>query len=136
MDSMGKMNSYEIVFLNSPIYAQSVDDGEDYLPPLGQGYIVTQLEQAGINVKLIDCVNEKWGVKEVAEFINEGKFTNVALNVFSVNLDIVKSIVENVNRKINWYFGGKAMRFLWRTMLSWSSIYIYIYKVPDTIKFL
>ena len=119
MDSMEKMNSYEIVFLNSPIYAQSVDDGEDYLPPLGQGYIVTQLEQAGINVKLIDCVNEKWGVKEVAEFINEGKFPNVALNVFSVNLDIVKSIVENVNRKINWYFGGKAMRFLWSTMLSW-----------------
>ena len=59
MDFMEKMNSYEIVFLNSPIYAQSVDDGEDYLPPLGQGYIVTQLEQAGINVDLIDCVNEK-----------------------------------------------------------------------------
>lgn len=46
----------EIVLFNSPIYYNRTDDGEDYLPPLGQGYIVTALKNRGIAARLIDCV--------------------------------------------------------------------------------
>ena len=114
------MNDIEIVFLNTPIYRQSVNDGEDYLPPLGQGYIVTQLIKNGINARLVDCVNERMGIEEVVALINNGLFFNVALNVFSVNLEIVKNIVEKTNRRVNWYFGGKAMEHLWKDMLHWN----------------
>lgn len=60
------------------------------------------------------------GVEEVAALINDGLFLNVALNVFSVNLEIVKSIVEKTNRRVNWYFGGKAIEYLWKDMLHWN----------------
>lgn len=114
------MKDNEIVFLNSPIYKDSVDDGEDYLPPLGQGYIVTQLKRRGINAGIIDCVNERMGIEEVVAIIDDGLFDNVALNIFSVNYEVVKSIVEKTTRKVNWYFGGKAIQHLWRKMLSWN----------------
>lgn len=114
------MNDIEIVFLNTPIYKQSVNDGEDYLPPLGQGYIVTQLIKNGINARLIDCVNERMGIEDVVALINDGLFLNVALNVFSVNLEIVENIVEKTKRRVNWYFGGKAIEHLWKDMLHWN----------------
>lgn len=114
------MKDYEIVFLNSPIYKDSIDDGEDYLPPLGQGYIVTQLKKKGINAGIIDCVNERMGIEEVVSIIDDGLFDNVAMNIFSVNYEVVKSIVEKTTRKVNWYFGGKAIKHLWRKMLSWN----------------
>ena len=33
----------EIIIFNSPLYRESWDDGEDHLPPLGLGYIITAL---------------------------------------------------------------------------------------------
>lgn len=113
------MDDCEIIILNSPIYINSTDDGEEYLPPLGQGYIASQLIKDGIHVEIIDCINERMGIDEVVQLINESTVLNVALNIFSVNYEIIKSIVENVNRKVNWFFGGKAVKYLWKTMLDW-----------------
>ena len=113
------MNDCEIIFLNSPIYINSTDDGEDYLPPLGQGYIVSQLMKDGVRVELIDCVDERMGIDEVVQLINESTVPNVASNIFSVNFKIIKSIVEGVERKVNWFFGGKAVKYLWKSMLDW-----------------
>lgn len=116
---MDNLEECEILFLNTPIYREKVYDCETYLPPLGQGYIITKLIQNGINASLIDCVNERLGIDEVVTLINTGTFPNVALNIFSVNYDIVKNIAEKINRKVNWFFGGKAMAFLWESMLCW-----------------
>lgn len=114
------MDDCDIIFLNSPIYADNYNDGEQYLPPLGQGYIVTQLNNNGIKAMLIDCVYKRMSISDIVLLINDGTFNNVGMNVFSVNLKIIKRIIEGVNRKINWFFGGKAMGSLWKYMLSWN----------------
>lgn len=55
------MNDIEIVFLNTPIYKQSVNDGEHYLSPLGQGYIVTQLKKTELMLNLSIASMKEWG---------------------------------------------------------------------------
>lgn len=117
---MEYIDNLNIVFFNSPIYKDTTDDGENYLPPLGQGYIVTQLNKCGIKAGLIDCVNERMGVEDIASLINESTVSNVAFNVFSVNLSLVRLIVEHVRRNVNWFFGGKAMNSLWPIMTKWN----------------
>lgn len=49
----------KFVLLNSPIFEDSRKENEQYLSPLGLGYIATYLEKANIDVILIDCVKEK-----------------------------------------------------------------------------
>lgn len=129
-------NNYDIIFFNSPIYRESIMDREDYLPPLGQGYIVTQLNENGIKAIIVDCVYEKMGVEEIINYINIGNFPNIAFNIFSVNKDLVKYILENIERKINIYIGGKAVEYLWKEMICWEwkqNTVIYTIGECDTI---
>lgn len=116
---MHNFNGYDIVFFNSPIYSESTDDGEEYLPPLGQGYIVSNLLNCGIKACMIDCVQERLGVKQISDLINNSSIHNVAFNVFSVNMDLLNIIVENTNRNVNFYIGGKAIEYIWREMIDW-----------------
>ena len=48
----------KFLLLNSPIFWDSSNENEDYLPPIGLGYIATYLEKVGIYVKVIDCVKD------------------------------------------------------------------------------
>ena len=59
----------KFVLLNSPLYWNSSNAEEDYLPPIGLGYIATYLKRAGVDVKLIDCVQQRLGVKEIDELL-------------------------------------------------------------------
>lgn len=117
---MLNLNECKIVFFNSPIYEYSINDKEDYLPPLGQGYIVTHLKKEGINAAIVDCVHEHIGVKETVSIINEGNFPCVAFNVFSINVKVVEKIVLGTKRTVKWFLGGKALEFLWPSMLHWN----------------
>jgi hypothetical protein len=53
------------LLLNSPIYRNRSDVVEDYLPPLGLGYIATHLSNAGVDTCIVDCVKERLGVEEI-----------------------------------------------------------------------
>ena len=53
----------KFLLLNSPIFWDSVKENEQYLSPLGLGYIATCLDKAGIKVELVDCVKEKMSVE-------------------------------------------------------------------------
>ena len=55
----------KFMLLNSPLYWNSSNVEEDYLPPLGLGYIATYLKKANIDVELVDCVQQRLGVKEI-----------------------------------------------------------------------
>lgn len=55
----------KFILLNSPIFWDTTKEKEQYLPPLGLGYIATYLERAGINVEVIDCVKETKSVSEI-----------------------------------------------------------------------
>lgn len=102
----------KVLLFNSPIYNKKVADKEDFLPPLGLGYIATQLRKEGIVVKIIDCVNDNLTVDEILNIINSEKPDTVGINIFSINFDLVKKIVENCYTKTNFIIGGKSTKFL------------------------
>lgn len=109
----------KLILFNSPLYHESVDDNEDCLPPLGQGYIATELCKNGIDVELIDCVYKRWGVSEIIEYINNTECTHIGFNVFSVNLHLIKEIVENISCDVPIFLGGKAIEFVWQEVVNW-----------------
>ena len=39
----------KFILLNSPIFEETTNEKEDYLPPLGLGYIATYLEKSKID---------------------------------------------------------------------------------------
>ena len=60
----------DIIIFNSPLYRDSYDDGETYLPPIGQGYILTRLNQENISAGLVDAVYNRLGVRDIVNIIN------------------------------------------------------------------
>lgn len=110
----------EIIIFNSPLYRESWDDGEEHLPPLGLGYIITALNNAGIASGLVDCIYEKLCINDIVEIINKNDFSNVGFNVFSVNLLLIKEILLKIKRPVQIYLGGKAVEYLWKDIFSWN----------------
>lgn len=54
---IAKMRKFMLI--NSPIFWDSVKEKEQYLSPLGLGYIATYLEKINnIYVEIVDCVKE------------------------------------------------------------------------------
>lgn len=110
----------EVVLFNSPLYRESFDDGETYLPPLGQGYILTHLNQSGIAAGLVDAVYHKLGTEEVIRIINCSTFHTVGFNVFSVNMNLVRDMIAGIDREVHVVLGGKAVGAVWRDIASWN----------------
>lgn len=71
----------KFILLNSPIFWDTTKEKEQYLPPLGLGYIATYLERAGINVEVIDCVKETKSVSEIVNLINKIKPDYIGINI-------------------------------------------------------
>ena len=61
----------KFVLLNSPIFWDSTKENEQYLSPLGLGYIATYLEKASIEVSLIDCVKERKSVSDIITLVDK-----------------------------------------------------------------
>ena len=57
----------KFILFNSPIFWDTTKK-EQYLSPLGLGYIATYLEKAGIDVTIVDCVKEKKICNRYSEF--------------------------------------------------------------------
>lgn len=111
----------KVLLFNSPIYNKKVADKEDFLPPLGLGYIATQLKNEGINVKIIDCVDDNLIVDEILNIIENEKPDTVGINIFSVNFDLVKLIIESCRTKTNFIIGGKSTKFLGNDILNFKT---------------
>ena len=97
----------ETLFINSPLFRDShQENGEDKLPPLGLGYIATNLQNNGHKVKLIDAVSSNISIKKIIDIIESTKPKFVAINIFSTNYELVKEIVEHVRIRVNFIIGG------------------------------
>lgn len=110
----------EYLLINSPISWENTNSNEDYLPPLGMGYIATYLKKAGIKVELIDCVKEEICVSDIIKLINIRLPKYVGINVFTPNYDIVKYILENCSDSICFFIGGQVIKFIYEEILSWN----------------
>ncbi|MCL2254031.1 MAG: cobalamin-dependent protein [Lachnospiraceae bacterium] len=107
------------LLLNSPIYRERSEFNEDYLPPLGLGYIATHLSDSGINVNIVDCVKERYGISEILELLREQQPEFMGINVFTQNYDIVKEIVENCPIGITLIIGGQVVKNIYADILQW-----------------
>lgn len=108
----------KIDLVNTPIYKNTTEDNEDYLPPLGLGYIATAVEKSGNKVEIIDCVQEKIGVNQAIKRLNNSDAEFVGVNVFSQNLELVKEILLSLDNDKNVLIGGPASKYLQTELLS------------------
>lgn len=108
------------LLLNSPIYRNRSDAEEEYLPPLGLGYIATQIKASGIDVEIIDCVKERLGVTEIFELLKSKKARYIGINVFTQNIETVKEIVENCPVNATIIIGGQVVKCIYSEILAWN----------------
>lgn len=110
----------KILLINSPIFNKKVADREDYLPPYGLGYIATALEK-NYDVKIVDAVFKNYTVKEILSIIEKEQPTAVGINIFSINFELVRSIIENCSIKTKFIVGGKSTRFLYNEIINFKT---------------
>ncbi len=114
--------SLDVLIINSPLFRDKVDGyDEDSLPPLGLGYIATDLWSNGIVVELLDAVEANIPLDTLLAVIRQKRPRYVALNVFTTNLHLVREIVEAVEGGVRFIIGGFATKNLYQTMLLWNT---------------
>ncbi|MCM1172705.1 MAG: B12-binding domain-containing radical SAM protein [Clostridium sp.] len=112
----------KFVLLNSPIFWESTEEDEQYLSPLGLGYIATYLEKSNIDVQLIDCVKEKKSVTDIIAFVDRMRPDYLGINIFTQNYKIVKCIMENIYEKCECLIGGQVVKSIYQEILQWNVI--------------
>lgn len=108
------------ILFNSPIYRERFAVKEDYLPPLGLGYIATSLENCGINAEIVDCVKEHLGIDEIFELLKKQVPDFMGINIFTQNYDIVKDIVEQCPIETAIIIGGQVVKCIYEDILKWN----------------
>ena len=110
----------KVLLINSPIFDRKVSDKEDYLPPYGLGYIATELQKK-FDVKIIDAVYNNYVVEDILRIIAEEQPVAVGINIFSVNYEIVKNIIEKCSTNTKFIVGGKSTRFLYNDIIKFNT---------------
>jgi radical SAM superfamily enzyme YgiQ (UPF0313 family) len=107
------------LLLNSPVYREKSETSENYLPPLGLGYIATHLVNAGIDTKIVDCIKEHLGITEIYELLNMQKPEYIGINAFTQNLETVREIIEKYSDKATFVIGGQVVKSVYESVLKW-----------------
>jgi anaerobic magnesium-protoporphyrin IX monomethyl ester cyclase len=112
----------KVLVINSPLFRDfNPNYDEDSLPPLGLGYISTNLRLQGIDVSLIDAVFERIPVNKLINQINNQQPDFVAINIFTTNKELVKEMVEGVDYKTHFIVGGLSTKSLYKEILQWET---------------
>lgn len=111
----------KFILLNSPIFWDATAEKEQYLPPLGLGYIATYLEKFNVEVEILDCVKKQLSVDEILQYICSKKPDYVGINIFTQNYDIVKYIIEHIEINCECFVGGQVVKCIYQDLLSWNS---------------
>ncbi len=112
----------DILLINSPIFRTNRDpDSGNSVPPIGLGYIYTQLTLSGYECKFIDAIVDNLLPNEIVEIINQSDADYIGVNIFSSNFDIVRSIVENITSPKIFFLGGPAIYTLISEIKTWDT---------------
>jgi radical SAM superfamily enzyme YgiQ (UPF0313 family) len=110
----------DVLLINSPIFRTNRDpDSGNSVPPIGLGYIYTQLILKGYTCQLVDAIVDNLLPDEIVNIVDESDTHFVGLNVFSSNFDIVHSIVKNVSASKTFLLGGPAIYYIIPEIKSW-----------------
>lgn len=113
----------DLVLINSPLFRRNLSYVEtDKIPPIGLGYIATEVINSGFTVELIDSINEKISLPDLIKIITEIKPLFLGVNIFHTNYDIVREFIESIEFETNIIIGG----------VSTSSLYPYIFRWKTT----
>ncbi|MBL7147645.1 MAG: B12-binding domain-containing radical SAM protein [Nanoarchaeota archaeon] len=77
-------------------------------PPLGLGYLASTIKDFA-EVQILDCIKEKYSIKDFEKSIQKNKFDIVGFQCYTVDLNIVKKlikVVKTINPKIITFVGG------------------------------
>ena len=111
----------KFILINSPIFWDSTKENEQYLSPLGLGYIATYLEKINdIDVEVVDCVKDRKSVQDIISYIDKTKPDFVGINIFTQNYELVKNIVESIHVNCKCFIGGQAVKSIYRKILNWN----------------
>lgn len=110
----------KVLLINSPLFRyKNLLYDEDSLPPIGLGYIGTQLRLHGINVELIDAVDNRLPLDELIDTITEAKPDFIGTNIFTTNYDLVKELIESLTFSTHVIVGGLSTKQLYQKILTW-----------------
>ena len=111
----------KFILFNSPIFWDTTKEKEQYLSPLGLGYIATYLEKAGIDVTIVDCVKERKSVNDIVDFINKTHTDYIGINIFTQNYEMVKYIIESITITCDCFIGGQVVKSIYLDILRWNT---------------
>ena len=111
----------KFILFNSPIFWDATKEKEQYLSPLGLGYIATYLEKAGIDVTIVDCVKERKSVNDIVDFINKTHPKYIGINIFTQNYEMVKYIIESITITCDCFIGGQVVKSIYLDILRWNT---------------
>src|SRR3989339_695890 len=111
----------DILLVNTPIArTRPIADPDESVPPIGIGYIYTQLSRSGYQCQFVDANVGSMLPQDIVRLINEADAEYVGLNVFSSNLTIIRHIVESAEPRKKLLLGGPAVRFLVPEIKQWN----------------
>lgn len=111
--------SSKVVVVNSPLFDNEIHSTDESLPPLGLGYILTQLKKEGICPQFIDSIRENLDTDQTINLLNSLKPDFLLMNIFSTNYALVKRIIHTISFRPHLILGGPAVKFLIKKILSW-----------------
>lgn len=111
-----------IVIINSPLFKhRNALYDEDSLPPIGLGYIATNLRNEGHEVELIDAIDQRLPLASLIEILNNKKPEFIASNIFTTNYDLVKELFESITFPTHIIIGGLSTKQLYSKIFEWNT---------------
>lgn len=112
----------KVLIINSPLFREynSLYD-EDSLPPIGLGYIATNLQRNGIETHLIDAIHLRISLDNLIASVKYFKPEFLALNIFTTNQHLVRELVESLNISCHVIIGGLSVKELYKNIFDWKS---------------
>lgn len=111
-----------VLLVNSPLFREVNEEyEEDSLPPIGLGYIGTQLRLNGINVDLIDAVDQRIPLARLIATVNVEAPDFVGINIFTTNYELVKELAESLKCNTHIVVGGLSTKQLYTQILTWQT---------------
>lgn len=111
----------DILLINTPISRLNRDpEAGISVPPMGIGYIYTQLTLSGYECQFLDAVVDSLLPDKILEIINQSDAKYIGLNIFSSNFEVIRFIVENVEFPRKFLLGGPAIHTLISEIKDWN----------------
>jgi len=111
----------QVILINSPLFRNNGHSHEDSLPPLGLGYIATQLQSNGISVEFIDAINEDICLSDLIERLYFFKPEYILINIFTTNFFLVEELITSLVFPTHIIIGGPATKQLQTKIIKWNT---------------